>query len=70
MAWTAAQLAQIESAIMAVSLGAQEVEIDGKRYRKPNLNALKKLRDEMKTEIQTDSDGGRTRVAFVDKSTL
>lgn len=67
MAWTTAQLAEVESAIIAIAAGAVEVQIGDKRYRKPNLESLKRLRDEMKAEIQAYADGGVSKIAFVDK---
>ncbi len=68
MAWTTTQLTQVEEAIIATAAGAEEVEINGKRYRKPKMSELTKLRDQMKAELQADDDGGVLHVAFVDKS--
>lgn len=68
MAWTSAQLTQVEEAIIATAAGAEEVEINGKRYRKPKMSELTKLRDKMKVELQTEDNGGVLHVAFVDKS--
>lgn len=70
MAWTATQLSQVETAIIAVSAGAEEVEIDGKRYRKPKLSDLTKLRDQMQAEIQDTTDGGILRSTFNSKEGL
>ena len=48
MAYTQTQLETIEAAITA---GALEVEIDGRRVKYASTDALTKLRDQMKAEL-------------------
>jgi hypothetical protein len=48
MAYTQTQLETIEAAITA---GALEVEIDGRRVKYASTDALTKLRDQMKAEV-------------------
>ncbi len=70
MAWTSAQLETVESAIISLAGGCEEVEIGDKRFKKTSLPGLMKLRDQMQSEIQGASDSGVGRIAFVNKDTL
>lgn len=70
MSWTAEQLATVETAIIALAGGCEEVEIGDKRFKKTSLPSLMKLRDQMQGEVQSVSDGGVCRIAFKDKALL
>jgi hypothetical protein len=70
MAWTAAQLASIESAIISLAGGAEEVEIGDKRFKRSSLSSLMALRDQMVAEVQAASDGGVGKISFGNKALL
>lgn len=70
MSWTSAQLATVESAIVSLAGGCEEVEIGDKRFKKTSLPSLMKLRDQMQAEVQGASDCGVGRIVFVNKDTL
>lgn len=70
MAFTAQQLADIESAIISLAGGAIEVQIGQKRYRKNSLQELISLRDIIKGEIQDSTDGGIQKIVFVNRDLL
>jgi hypothetical protein len=70
MAWTSAQLTTIETAIIALAGGAEEVQIGEKRFRRSRLAELMALRDQMVGEVQSASDSGVMKIAFTDKTTI
>lgn len=75
MAFTATDLTNIETAIMAIANGSRvvECEIDGDRveYHRTDLKSMMDLRDRIKGEIAaaatTASSYGRARVAVTTK---
>lgn len=67
MPWTAAQLAQIEAAIMAIVANpTKSVDINGRRWTKYDLDDLRKLRDEMTAEVNAGIYGGAQPITFVE----
>lgn len=59
MAFTSSDLTTIQNAIMALSAGAEEVQINGRRYRKSSLAELRATYDwlEGKVSLSTTSSG-------------
>lgn len=51
MAWTRAQLAEVEAAIIALSTGAQSYSIGGRSVTKASLAELRVLRNDMRAEL-------------------
>lgn len=70
MAYTTAQLETVESAIISLAGGAEEVRIGDKMFRKSSLGELRKLRNEMYSEIMNSSDGGILKTTFVNKESI
>jgi len=70
MAWTAQQLLDVETAIIALSSGAVRVRIGDKEYQKSSLTELRALRTEMRAEIQVSADSGLQKVVFVDREAI
>lgn len=44
-------LAQVEAAITALLTGAEEIQINGRKYRKTDLDKLRVMRQTLKQEI-------------------
>jgi len=55
MAWTSSDLADVETAIKAITLGAQSYSINGRTVSKANLAELRSLRREMQAELGVSS---------------
>ena len=56
-------LAAVEDAIFALLTGVEEMQINGRKYRKSNLDQLKNLRQELCVQVfyENLSLGGTTR---------
>jgi hypothetical protein len=57
MAWTLEQMQQVESAIIALSTGAQEYTVQGRTVKKASLADLRNLLADMKAELGPDGQG-------------
>lgn len=66
MALTDAQLLdQVETAITAILEGAQEYEVEGRRYRRAELKTLQDMRARLQSTAATETTGSvRTLARF------
>ena len=68
MSFTSANLITLETAIMTLASGAEEVSINGRRYKKANLKELRDLYDWMKGKVNETTDQGLFRGTFAKTS--
>jgi hypothetical protein len=67
MGWTAADLALIKAAILAIVANpVKTVEINGRRWTKYDLDDLIKLKDEMEADVLSATYGGAQPMTFVE----
>jgi hypothetical protein len=65
MAFTAADLAAIDAAIVTLATrGAAEVEINGRRVKYTKLSELMKARNDIMDEINGADEGGSMAIRF------
>ena len=64
MAFSASDLEDIETAILALASGAEEVAIGSRRYRKSSLPQLRDLYDWIEGKVKASSSAGIRRLTF------
>lgn len=64
MAFTAANLVELETAITDLAGGASMVQLGNKMYRRPQLRQLQQLYDWMSNHVSSDANNGTVRHTF------